>query len=124
MSSSRLVVKTLIIPASAAFFLTTFLRADPDPHSLAHHRTRPQPPAITPATPRSADVAGKAPSDAVILFDGKDLSQWVALDGAPTKWVARDGFMECVPSSGYVRTLQNFGDCQLHVEWATPTPAR
>jgi hypothetical protein len=45
------------------------------------------------------------------------------MDGTPTKWTARDGYMECVKGSGYVRTLQNFGDCQLHIEWATPTPA-
>jgi len=50
------------------------------------------------------------------------MSQWVAMDGSPTKWIMRDGYMECVRGSGYVRTLQNFGDCQLHVEWATPTP--
>jgi len=42
-------------------------------------------------------------------------------DGSPTKWIMKDGYMECVRGSGYVRTLQNFGgDCQLHVEWATP----
>src|SRR5262249_9551020 len=57
------------------------------------------------------------------LFDGKDLSQWVSLDGSPTKWISRDGYMECVKGSGYIRTLQNFGDCQLHIEWATPNPA-
>ena len=61
-------------------------------------------------------------SDATVLFDGKDLSQWVAMDGSPTKWRMGDGYMECVKGSGYVRTLQDFGDCQLHVEWATPTP--
>jgi hypothetical protein len=44
------------------------------------------------------------------------------MDGSPTKWITRDSYMECVRGSGYVRTLQNFGDCQLHVEWATPVP--
>jgi hypothetical protein len=57
-----------------------------------------------------------------VLFDGKDNSQWVAMDGSPTKWVVHDGAFECVPGSGYVRTLQAFGDCQLHIEWATPNP--
>jgi hypothetical protein len=56
------------------------------------------------------------------LFGGGDISQWVAMDGSPTKWITRDAYMECVRGSGYVRTLQNFGDCQLHVEWATPVP--
>ncbi len=97
--------------------------AQPDPNWLAHDRTRPQPPAIEPGTASTQEQAGKAPSDAVVLFDGKDLSSWVSLDGSPTKWIVKDGFMECVRGSGYVRTLQNFGDCQLHVEWATPVPA-
>jgi hypothetical protein len=45
------------------------------------------------------------------------------MDGSPTKWVMKDNYMECVKGSGYIRTLQNFGDCQLHIEWATPSPA-
>ncbi len=97
--------------------------AQPDPNWLAHDRTRPMPPVVDPGTASTEEQAGKAPSDAVVLFDGKDLSRWVGLDGSPTKWIVRDGFMECVRGSGYVRTLQNFGDCQLHVEWATPVPA-
>ena len=97
--------------------------AKPDPNWLDHDRARPQPPAITPATPSVQDQAGKAPSDAEVLFDGKDLSKWVAMDGSPTKWIMKDGYMECVRGSGYIRTMQNFGDCQLHVEWATPVPA-
>jgi hypothetical protein len=95
----------------------------PDPNWLDHDRARPQPPAVTPAVPGTQDKAGKAPSDATVLFDGSDLSAWVSLDGTPTKWIARDGYMECVKGSGYIRTLQNFGDCQLHIEWATPSPA-
>lgn len=91
--------------------------AQPDPNWLDHDRTRPQPPVVTPGE------AGKPPSDATVLFDGKDLSQWASMDGSPTKWIKGDGYMECVKGSGYVRTLQNFGDCQLHVEFATPVPA-
>ena len=96
--------------------------AQPDPNWLDHDRNRPQPPVVTPATPSTQEQAGKPPSDATVLFDGKDLSQWCSLDGSPTKWIMRDGYMECVKGSGYVRTKENFGDCQLHVEWATPVP--
>jgi hypothetical protein len=96
--------------------------AQPDPNWLAHDRTRPQPPVVTPATPSTQQEPGKAPSDAVVLFDGKDLAQWVSMDGTPTRWITRDGYMECVKGSGYVRTLQCFGDCQLHIEWAAPVP--
>src|SRR5437773_751637 len=95
--------------------------AQPDPNWLEHDRARPLPPVIIPASASTQEAAGKAPSDAVVLFDGKDLSHWSSMDGSPTKWITRDGYMECVKGSGFIRTLQNFGDCQLHVDWATPT---
>ena len=95
----------------------------PDPNWLDHDRDRPQPRVIVPATPGSQAQPGKPPSDATVLFDGTDLSNWCSMDGSPTKWIMGDGYMECVKGSGYVRTKQNFGDCQLHVEWATPVPA-
>jgi hypothetical protein len=97
--------------------------AQPARHLLGHDRTRPLPPVVAPAVPSTQEQVGKAPSDAVVLFDGSDLSDWCAMDGRPTRWVAKDGAMECVPGSGYIRTLQGFGDCQLHVEFATPTAA-
>ena len=97
----------------------------PDDHHpwAIHDRNRPQPPVITPGTFSTQEQAGTPPSDAVILFDGTDLSKWEADEGTsvPTKWVIRDGAMECVPGSGYIRTKDKIGDCQLHVEWAAPT---
>jgi 3-keto-disaccharide hydrolase len=98
------------------------LQAQPDPNWLDHDRNRPQPPAVNPGTFSTQELPGQPPSDATVLFDGKDVSQWCAMDGSPTKWVVKSGAMECVPGSGYVRSMQCFGDCQLHVEWATPTP--
>lgn len=59
---------------------------------------------------------GGPPSDAIVLFDGKNLSAW---NGAEN-WKIVDGAMVC--GKGDVRTKQGFGDCQLHIEWATPTP--
>jgi hypothetical protein len=60
----------------------------------------------------------------VVLFDGTpaSLSKWEAdkSPAEPTKWIAKDGAMQCVPGSGYVRTKEQWGDCQLHVEWAAP----
>lgn len=96
--------------------------AKPDPNWLDHDRDRPAPPVVEAGTSSTQEQAGKPPSDATVLFGGKDLSQWVAMDGSPTKWIMREGYMECVKGSGYVRTLQNFGDCQLHVEWTAPVP--
>ncbi len=110
------------LAAAVALFQIHSL-AQPDPNWLDHDRDRPQPPRVTPGTFSTQDQPGRPPGDAVVLFDGEDLSQWVSMDGNPTRWVVRDGYMECVKGSGYVRTLQNFGDCQLHIEWATPVPA-
>ena len=98
------------------------LGAAPDPNWLDHDRERPLPAVVNPGTFSSQDQPGVPPSDATVLFDGTDKSQWVAMDGSPTKWVVKDGALECVPGSGFVRSLQSFGDCQLHIEWATPTP--
>jgi hypothetical protein len=83
-----------------------------------HDRSRPLPPVITPAAP------GKPPSDAIVLFDGKDLSKWRNGKGGPAEWRVRDGFMEVAPGTKDIHTGQAFGSCQLHVEWATPDPPR
>src|SRR5215471_4333034 len=78
--------------------------AQPDPNWLDHDRLRSQPPVVTPATASTQDKVGTPPSDAVVLFDGHNLTNWVSLDGTPTKWITRDGYMECVKGSGYIRT--------------------
>jgi hypothetical protein len=87
---------------------------------LVHDVNRPAPPVVTPGTASTPDVAGTAPSDAVVLFDGKDLSEWTDKKGDPTKWIVKDGYMECVKGSGYIQSKREFGSCQLHVEFATP----
>jgi hypothetical protein len=87
-----------------------------------HDRTRPHPPVITPGVASTQEKVGKAPSDAVVLFDGKDLSKWHAEGNTPAKWKVADGYFEVVPKTGMLTTNQAFGDCQLHVEWASPNP--
>jgi hypothetical protein len=116
MKTPSLIALGFAIAASAA------LRGEPDPNWLGHDRDRPQPTVIDPGTFSSEEQPGRPPSDATILFSGTDTSSFVSMDGSPTKWVAKDGAFVCVPGSGYARTLQSFGDCQLHVEWASPTP--
>lgn len=83
-----------------------------------HDGTRPQPRVITPGTFSTPEQPGQPPSDAVVLFDGTDLSAWVGRDGEP-KWNMKDGYMEC-NRTGNIQTKEEFGDCQLHIEWATP----
>ena len=91
-------------------------------HWKIHDLNRPLPPVITPGTASTQDQAGTAPSDAVVLFDGKDLSRWVDGDGRPAKWKVENGYMEVVAKTGNISSRAAFGDCQLHVEFAEPTP--
>jgi hypothetical protein len=88
---------------------------------LVHDMNRPAPPVIKPGTESSQEKPGKAPSDAIILFDGTNLSGWTSKRGGPAKWIVRDGYMEVVKDAGDIKTKQHFGSCQLHVEFATPT---
>ena len=89
-----------------------------------HDPNRPQPTVITPGTFSSQEKPGQPPSDAIVLFDGKDLSQWRDVKGQPTKWVIDKGEMVVTPKSGDAWTKQEFGDMQLHVEFSEPSPAK
>jgi hypothetical protein len=117
-----------LLAASLALLVAPSLRAQcatqPAPVVSAypiHSMDRPQAPVVTPA-PAGAPVP--APSDAIVLFDGHDLSQWRAADTtAPPSWIVRDGYMEVAGKTGDLETVRGFGDVQLHVEWMTPVPA-
>ncbi len=118
-------VLSLAATATAANTGSPFYGDAPDEHHpwAIHDQNRPQPKLVTPGTFSSQEQPGKPPSDAVILFDGTELGKWEADEGegVPTKWVVKNGAMECVPGSGYIRTKDKIGDCQLHVEWTAPT---
>ncbi len=109
------------VPA-LALCIAQLCMAQVDPRWKPNDPERPLPPVIEPGTASTQDAPGHAPSDAVVLFDGKDLSQWAGEDGQPAKWKVADGYMEVVPHSGYIHTRQPFGNCQLHVEFAEPAP--
>jgi hypothetical protein len=84
-----------------------------------HDGNRPQPRVVTPA-PLSGPVP--APADAIVLFDGKDLSKWRNGNGGAAGWkLVEDGAMEVVKGAGDIWTRDEFGDCQLHLEWRSPT---
>jgi hypothetical protein len=82
-----------------------------------HDMARPRPPKVAPGP----YVSAPPPSDAIVLFDGKDLSKWVAQirGGATTepKWKVENGYFEIVPRTGRLATKEKFGDVQLHIEW-------
>lgn len=85
-----------------------------------HDIDRPRPPIVRPGK-----EPGQPPSDAIVLFDGKDLSQWVSRrrggQVGPPGWKVENGYMEIVPGSGTLVTKEKFGDIQLHLEWSAPT---
>src|SRR5437764_1057893 len=85
-----------------------------------HDAARPRPPKVTTGEPLLVE---HAPSDAIVLFDGKDLSKWITVrrgQETAAQWKVADGYFEVVPRSGGLRTKDKFGDCQLHIEWMVP----
>jgi hypothetical protein len=84
-----------------------------------HDLSRPRPPAVTPR----GGVFTPPPPDAIVLFGGRDLAAWRAGDGPPG-WSVRDGYAEVTAGEGQIATRQEFGDVQLHIEWAVPAPTR
>ncbi len=109
----RVVLRWLVASASSAALLAVTLA------TVARAENReymtgiewPEPPVVTPGT------CGSPPSDAIVLFGGKDLSAWEGGD----QWKIEDGV--AIVAGGDIRTKQSFGDCQLHVEWSAPIPA-
>jgi hypothetical protein len=105
---------------------TPFFGDPPDAtHPWAiHDRNRPQPVRVAPGTFSTAEQPGQPPADAIVLFDGTpaSLGRWISnkKEGGPAQWVIRDGALECVAKTGDIRTVDEFGDCQLHIEWAAP----
>ena len=97
------------------------LMAQTTPPCAQHARDCPAPPVID-AGPPGEPVP--PPSDAIVLFGGRDLAKWRSADGSPVRWKVVKGYMEVVAGTGGIHTEQGFGDVQLHVEWAAPLPAK
>ncbi|MCA9134223.1 MAG: DUF1080 domain-containing protein, partial [Planctomycetales bacterium] len=72
-----------------------------------------KPPVIQPG---SSDAL--PPSDAIVLFNGYDLSNWENGE----RWTVEEGVMVC--GKGMITSREEFGDCQLHIEWSAPTPPK
>ena len=101
--------------ANVGYDHTPFL---PDSEWRVHDGQRPQPIVITPGA-TSAD----APSDAIVLFDGTDLSNWQKVSGGDPGWKVENGYME-VTRSGDIVSKAEFGNCQLHLEWSAPAEVK
>lgn len=80
----------------------------------------PEPRMVTPAP--AASVPATAPGDAVILFDGRDLREWVSTkDKSPARWTVADGALTVRKGTGNIETKRRFRDYQLHLEWRIPS---
>ncbi len=108
----------------ALLFAAMPASAQTDAQWKIHDLNRPVPAVITPGSSSSQDAPGKAPSDAIVLFDGKDLSQWLNENNGAAKWKVENGYAEVVAKTGYIHTKKAFGDCQLHVEFSEPAPPK
>jgi len=89
-----------------------------------HDSDRPWPEVVAPGTFSTQDEPGKPPSDAVVLFDGNDLSKWSDGRGSDARWEVQDGAIVSKRGAGSLVSRDEFGDCQLHIEFATPNPPK
>jgi hypothetical protein len=95
--------------------ITAFLFAQEQKTPISTELWQPIPPVVTPAE------GTQPPSDAIVLFDGTNLDNWTNEKGGPAGWTVADGCMTVKPGTGIIKTKQGFGDCQLHIEWRTPS---
>ena len=114
--------RVFLVMVGALLLPTWSLTAQQDPEARPRPEDtevwEPVPPVVVPGPP-SAPVP--PPSDAVILFDGTGLDEWVDVrDGAPAGWQVRDGVLTVVKSVGDIRTRRRFRSYQLHLEWRIP----
>lgn len=120
---SPFLIATFLFVATITSAQHKFVNTPPEvsPMPMKPEMTEIWEPQVQVVTP--AKVLGNAPSDAIILFDGKNLDQWVSQKdkskAAPWKIIDKD-YMEVVPGSGGIQTKMSFGDCQLHLEWSAP----
>lgn len=105
--------KLLFLGIISGFFLSSHMLIAQNGNPALTEVWEPVPEVVAPGDGQ------KPPSDAIVLFDGKDLSQWKGRDGAP-KWEIKNGIVTVVGGTGDIVTKQEFGDIQLHIEWRTP----
>jgi hypothetical protein len=110
---------TEVIIDGVAGFQDTPMQPDGKWH--VHDPARPQSPVVTPGNSFSQQAT--PPSDAIVLFDGKDLSAWAdKKSGGPAQWSVADGV--AISAKGDIQSVQKFGDIQLHLEFKEPSPPK
>lgn len=103
---------TLFILLNILFLQFTFSQKEPEATEVWYPKAR----VVTPAEKNAP------PSDAIILFDGKNMDEWTGMDyQSKPEWKLEGDAMTVVKGKGNIKTKREFGDCQLHIEWRTPT---
>lgn len=120
------IIPALVLASTVAAFAAE-TKLTPGGQWKPHDMARPKPAVRDPGPPSEKEFA-PPPADAIVLFDGKDLSKWVRLPNAKDtdkspepKWKIENGYFQIVPYSGDLVTKESFGDCKIHIEWATPS---
>ena len=117
MMSGNWVKCVLVLPIILLFNSTHAENANPLDYEI-HDKEREQPGVVNAGSGSSEPAP--VPSDAIVLFDGSDLGDWQGNKG-DAAWIVENGYMQSVPGSGHIRSVQEFGDVQLYVEWAAPS---
>lgn len=104
------------VTLSSAQEVKSYPQQEPMRPGMSEYWT-PQPEIVTPGN----YAMQSAPSDAIILFDGKDLSKWESSRGGEAKWDVHDGVFTVNKKAGDIQTKEKFGSYQLHIEWYIPT---
>ena len=117
------VFKKQLLVALPVFLVLNSNAQVPTPPKMKAEMTEfwePEPRVVTPGK-AAADAAMTPPSDAIILFDGKDLSKWKDKEGGAAKWEVKNGVFTVKKGTGDITTKQEFNDFQLHIEWSVPS---
>jgi hypothetical protein len=118
---TRRVVALGIASAALVTLVMHDANAQPSTRWPIHSPDRPVPPVVKPPA-GSWSVA--PPGDAIVLFAGSDLGRWQKENnGGAAGWKVENGYVEVVPGTGGIASLDKFGDAQLHIEWMAPLPA-
>jgi Domain of Unknown Function (DUF1080) len=110
---SRLLVSAALLTLAAPLFAQSTDKPKPEDTEI----WEPVPAVVTPGA-----TCGAAPSDAIVLFDGKNMDEWLSVrDQTPAKWTVADGVMTVSKGEGSIQTKRSFKNYQLHLEWKVPT---
>lgn len=113
--------KVVLLSAAIAITVTAMAQRKINMDSLVKEAAKTEFWEPVPKLVTAGKTSADAPSDAIVLYNGKDVAQWQKEKGGAPGWkIEKDGALTVVKGSGNIATKQGFGDCQLHIEWREP----